>query len=50
MAALSVNILKFAGGRVSSPFAVPADAGLRRQVGEAVWLGGVEPLQHMKRE
>ena len=51
MAALSVDILKLARGRVSSPFAVPAEAGLRRQVGEAVVArGGVQLLRHMKRE
>ena len=31
MAALSVDILKVAGSRVSSPFAVPREAGLDRQ-------------------
>jgi hypothetical protein len=35
MAARSLDILKAPGGRVSSPFAVPEEAGLRRQVGEA---------------
>ena len=40
MAAPSVKTLKLAEGRVSSPFAVPADAGLRRRVGEAGgWAG-----------
>jgi len=32
---MAADILKVAGGRVSSPFAAPAEAGLRRQVGEA---------------
>jgi hypothetical protein len=38
MAALSVDILKAAGGPVSYPFAVSAEAGLRRQVNEACVL------------
>ena len=40
MAALGMDILKVAGGGVRSLFAVPAEAGLRRQVGEACgWAG-----------
>jgi hypothetical protein len=35
-----MDILKVARGRVSSLFTVPAEAGLRRQVGEACgWAG-----------
>jgi hypothetical protein len=40
VAALRTGVLKVAGARVSFAFAVPAEAGLRRQVGEACgWAG-----------
>ena len=41
MAALGMDILKVAGGGVRSLFAVPAEAGLRRPVGEACGRAGL---------
>ena len=41
MAGLSAKILRLAEGRVSAPFAVPTDPGLRGRVGEPcgrAWL------------